>query len=356
MRSRATSRSCCVSDRDDKKGETSSRKLVSPFIFSGTLAAGAFRSLATKFKIQFADATGEFRLSTVTAYQTRNRPRNGPLSFHNRQIHSVGIASWSEFTGNVSEVAAYQDRDAHQGEASSRKLVSPFAFLQRSTAEIAYKWAMTHAPERPAHNTVQRPVVLLTGFGPFPGVSENVTGRLVTELRSAAEPEFPDYEFCSAVLPVEWQPVPGHVRRLYHTHEPALALHFGVASEAMGFRLERFAHNACHGSADAAGVCPGAATLIAGAAGSYATHVPSAVIAARLEASGLPVSISDDAGGYLCNAVLFHALHAADQGLHTSHVGFIHIPTGLSGPPLTFEDALRGGIEIIRVSLDHLSR
>ena len=65
----------------------------------------------------------------------------------------------------------------------------------------------------------------------------------------------------------------------------------------------------------------------------------------------MPVSLSNDAGGYLCNAVLYHALHAIGSAGHPCRAGFIHLPVDLSQPPLTFDDAIAGALEIIRVSL-----
>ncbi len=208
---------------------------------------------------------------------------------------------------------------------------------------------------RPTHpktgNIDRRPVALLTGFGPFPGVAENVTGRLVAEVARQARLLFPGYRFETDVLPTEWQTAPQRLVALLQDLKPELALLFGVAKDARGFRIETEAANSCWASPDAAGLTPLAPVLVHGAVAAYSTTLPTDSIVRRLKSLGVPVSISNDAGGYLCNAALYHALHAIESAGHPCRAGFIHIPDDLSKPPLTLKDAIAGALEIIGVSL-----
>ena len=208
---------------------------------------------------------------------------------------------------------------------------------------------------KPTHphpeNFDRRPVVLLTGFGPFPGVAENVTGRLVPELAREARLLFPGHRFETDVLATEWQTAPQRLTVVLSELKPELALLFGVAKDARGFRIETEAVNSCRAAPDAAGLPPLAPVLVHGAANAYSTTLPTDAIVRRLRSLGLPVSISNDAGGYLCNAALYHALHTNRSAGHSCRVGFIHIPDDLSKPPLTFADVVAGALEIIRVSL-----
>jgi pyroglutamyl-peptidase len=220
---------------------------------------------------------------------------------------------------------------------------------------FAYAIAMPQIPAARLKSSWHRPVVLLTGFGPFPGITENVSARLVNEIACRARDEFSGHDFHTSVLPVDWRTAPKHVTDLLLELQPVVALHFGVDKEAKGFRLESQGRNICQPAEDAVGAAPLAPVLVAGAADAYPSRLPVAVIAARLEALVLPVSISHDAGGYLCNAVLYHALHSAEAGLHFGRAGFVHVPHNLSGPPLTFDEALCGGVEIIRISLEDAS-
>jgi pyroglutamyl-peptidase len=198
-----------------------------------------------------------------------------------------------------------------------------------------------------------RRTILLTGFGPFPGVEENASSKLVPALAATAREAFAEHAFLSEILDTAWDSAPARVAALLAHHKPHLALHFGVAREAQGFRLERLALNACRVAADATGALPSHAALSLDGPICRASHLDTAALAARLEGRGYPVSLSDDAGAYLCNAVLYHSLAAAEAlGRGACRSGFVHIPADLSGPPLAFQDALEGSLEIIRACLE----
>lgn len=203
-------------------------------------------------------------------------------------------------------------------------------------------------PPRPLS---QKPNVLLTGFGPFPGVPVNVSGRIVEALRDAAETRFPAHAFHSAVLATEWRQAPIEIARLYDALSPVLALHFGVARETVAVRLERLAHNTCRASADAAGLMPVESVLVADGAACHAARLPLEAIYQRLAARTVPVTFSDDAGGYLCNAALYHALSHASVQEGRTLAGFIHLPHDLDCPSLSFSGALEACLEIIDVAL-----
>ena len=88
-----------------------------------------------------------------------------------------------------------------------------------------------------------------------------------------------------------------------------------------------------------------------------ATNLPVARIIARLRRLGIPAHMSRDAGGYLCNAVLYHSLHAVRHTRRPACNGFVHIPDALvrlrgrrrgAWPcPLDWEQALAGALEIV---------
>jgi pyroglutamyl-peptidase len=91
------------------------------------------------------------------------------------------------------------------------------------------------------------------------------------------------------------------------------------------------------------------------------TSLPVQHIVARLRVRGIPAFVSRDAGGYLCNATLYHSLGRAREA-PGRRVGFIHIPAtlGRSGAAnrgrvgacrLTWEQASAGGLEILAACL-----
>lgn len=191
---------------------------------------------------------------------------------------------------------------------------------------------------------------MITGFGPFPGVAVNATGVLVPRLVRAARRRFAGVVFHSAILPTEWVRGPARAREAYERAAPDIAIHFGVSGRAKGFVIERRGVNVCVQSADGAGEMPPLAVLDRQGPKRRAVTLPVAGVVARLMELGLPVATSDDAGAYLCNAVLYQSL-AFSRGM----AGFVHLPSALMDEgqgALTFEQALAGSLEIIAVCLE----
>jgi pyroglutamyl-peptidase len=195
------------------------------------------------------------------------------------------------------------------------------------------------------------PCVLLTGFGPFPGVSRNASGNLVRTLVHRARTVLPDYHFATAVLPTDWASAPRLVAALHTRHAPALALHFGVAATAQGFRIESQARNRCRASPDAAGYLPPSLELEMHGPSIRLVTIGARAIAAALEISGYAASLSDDAGSYLCNAVLYRSLALTEHD-GARRVGFIHIPADPSKSALTPARTVEGALEIIKLALE----
>ncbi len=195
----------------------------------------------------------------------------------------------------------------------------------------------------------KRPRVLLTGFGPFPGVPTNASAALVRNVVRPARRAFPQFRFVISVLPTEWRRGPQRVAALHKRYQPVLSLHFGVASGPRSIRLETQGNNVCIASPDATGLPPLAARLEAEGPDVRSVTVDTAAIADVMKHHGWPCTISNDAGGYLCNAVFYHSLASAN--VHGGAVGFVHIPTDLSVPPLQMPELTAATLEIIRVAL-----
>lgn len=199
-----------------------------------------------------------------------------------------------------------------------------------------------------------RPTVVLTGFGPFPGVRRNASASLVKRLAFKARIALPHYRFAAAVLPTEWTRAPGLLSELYERHEPTLALHFGVASNMRGFRIETEARNFCRMSPDAAGILPVLDCVCQDGAASLAATITVNSIVHHLEVQGFEAKLSDDAGGYLCNAVLYHSLVEARERGNRCKVGFIHVPADAKMRDI-FDYAVPGALEILKFALQPLA-
>src|SRR6476661_10046296 len=136
--------------------------------------------------------------------------------------------------------------------------------------------------------------VLLTAFGPFPGVPVNATMRLVPELAERAALAFPDARFATEMLATEWDGAPRRLAAAIADVRPDLILHFGVSSRARGFEIEQRAHNACRFMPDASGVMPRSPTVRRGGADVLRTTLPVPHLVLTLKRSGIPAYASRD--------------------------------------------------------------
>ncbi|MBX3575624.1 MAG: hypothetical protein KF723_00335 [Rhizobiaceae bacterium] len=199
------------------------------------------------------------------------------------------------------------------------------------------------------------PRVLVTGFGAFPGAPVNPTEGLIAALDADAA-RFADIcRLETRVFDVDYRGLPGRLDEIGAAGCPDIAIHFGLAASAHGFRLERTARNEIRpDSVDIHGFRPDGET-ICDHAESISTSLPIAPIADALGAADLPVEVSDDAGGYLCNFLFYHARAGLCDLYRPPMAGFVHVPPapGLMAPHgMDAETLLRGASIIIRVCVD----
>jgi pyroglutamyl-peptidase len=210
--------------------------------------------------------------------------------------------------------------------------------------------------------TSQRPTVLITGFSAFPGVAANATETLVPQLAVAARERFSDHDIVDAVLPVDWKRAPELLQSLLDAHAPRLALHFGVSHRAEDFRIERLSRNVCEPRHDACGALPEDIAVVRFGTDKLPATLPIDRIVARLKDIGVPCCTSDDAGAYLCNALLYRSLAAASTQAMPHIAGFVHIPAALAPGAcdpaetaqclLTWPAAVAGALEIVAACLE----
>lgn len=207
-----------------------------------------------------------------------------------------------------------------------------------------------------------KPIVLLTGFGPFPNVPANATSFLVPKIAEVASDAFAGVRIECHIIATEWGAGLFHVSQLYRHLRPSLAVHFGVSRRASGFEVETRARNFCSQSKDAAGFMPDGARVSPYGPDYMMSTLPTSHIVSRLRRRGIPASLSRDAGGYLCNALLYRAQELARESAVPMRSGFIHLPSTLinernpsRGPlgscALGWRDVVDGGLEAIAASL-----
>lgn len=151
--------------------------------------------------------------------------------------------------------------------------------------------------------------LLVTGFGPFRDLQENPSSVLASDLASSLE------WVESRTLEVSWEAVRDFTAGDFSDYSGILML--GVSAKAETLLIEGVGRNFASPSPDVRGEVWGPGPLEASA--------PS-LVAATLWQGGAPEpeawEWSVDAGGYLCNALLFQMLLRQPE----LPAGFVHVP------------------------------
>lgn len=200
------------------------------------------------------------------------------------------------------------------------------------------------------------PRILVTGFGPFPGAPENPTEWLIGALGKTKSAQERGERLCMEVLPVEYEAAARRLEAIGQEFSPDVAIHFGLAQPAQGFRLERLARNANLANRPDNAGRDAPAPVIDEAGADIPSALPLEQIAERLSAEGLTFEWSDDAGGYLCNYVFYLSCSPSMcTAMNPAMAGFIHVPLldlhkrgGQEAlHSLSEDDLLRGALAII---------
>ena len=202
-----------------------------------------------------------------------------------------------------------------------------------------------------------RPRILVTGFGPFPGMVFNASEALVEDLETRKPFSRAGGQVHTAILPTDWRKAPEMARALLDVVQPDAVLHFGVSRRTRAFEIETRAFNMAHRAEDCSGCRPRGFYVRPGGPPLQMTTLPARLVLSRLRSAELPASLSADAGRYLCNAVLFETLLKAQQMQRPPYTGFVHLPalTPYQPEPAEYEppacslgwETLKSGLEVI---------
>lgn len=165
--------------------------------------------------------------------------------------------------------------------------------------------------------------LLLTGFEPFLNFSINPTMRIARELHGQ---EVGDYKIHSEVLTVDFKKSGKQLLEHLEKIQPDAVISLGLAGGRYKMTPERIAINVNDGEPDNSGNIPVDEVIREEGADGYMTTLPVRKMVNRLIEEGLPAEISNTAGTYLCNHVMYQSLHFASQHNRQMPSGFIHIP------------------------------
>lgn len=197
-------------------------------------------------------------------------------------------------------------------------------------------------------------LVLLGGFEPFHGERRNPS----LEVARALEGELiGGLRVCTIELPVVYGRATRRIVEAIDRVQPAAVVGLGQAGGRPVITLERIAVNLADGPRpDNAGRRAVDRPVIAAGPDGYFARLPLRDIVRALARRGVPATLSLSAGSFICNAVMYAALHHLRRRPQVP-CGFIHLPYDtrqamrhLREPSMSLElmiGAVRAAIEVI---------
>jgi pyroglutamyl-peptidase len=164
--------------------------------------------------------------------------------------------------------------------------------------------------------------LLLTGFEPFLSNPINPTMDIIKALDGQV---FGQFEVIGRVLSVDFKKGPEQFKKLLSDIQPEMIVSLGLAAGITKISPERVAINIKDGEKDNNGVAFEDGPIYEGGDVAYFSTLPIRSIVNRLHAAGYPATISNSAGTYLCNNIMYEGLRYANS-IPNVISGFIHIP------------------------------
>lgn len=168
--------------------------------------------------------------------------------------------------------------------------------------------------------------ILITGFEPFGGEAVNPSWEAVKRL--------PDTVAGAALvklrLPTSFSRARDVMEDAIQALRPDAVLSVGQAGGRAAVTVERVAVNLADARIpDNDGWQPVDEPLEPDGPTAYFATVPVKKIAENIQAHGIPCQVSNTAGTYVCNAVLYCALYLTATEYPNLRAGFLHVPYSL---------------------------
>lgn len=150
--------------------------------------------------------------------------------------------------------------------------------------------------------------LLITGFDPFGGEQVNPAFEAVRLLPD----EIAGLELCKLEIPTEFIKSGVILKDALRAVHPNAVLCVGQAGGRTAVTPERVAINLMDARIpDNAGYQPIDTPVVPDGPAAFFSTLPVKAIAARIQSDGLPAAVSNTAGTYVCNSLLYTLLHTA---------------------------------------------
>ena len=165
--------------------------------------------------------------------------------------------------------------------------------------------------------------ILVTGFDPFGEDTINPSIEAVKLLPDTVQ----NIEIVKLEIPTKFDESAILVQDIIIKEEPDYVLHIGQAGGRSEMTPERVAINVDDASiADNAGKQPIDQTIQVNGEAAYFSTLPVKAMVQYMTEAGVAASVSNTAGTFVCNHIMYQTLHFLKTRFSDIKAGFIHIP------------------------------
>ncbi len=196
--------------------------------------------------------------------------------------------------------------------------------------------------------------ILVTAFDPFGGESVNAAQEALARLPERVA----GAEIVKLTVPTVFGACVEPVIRAVEAHAPDAVLCLGQAAGRRALTPERAALNVDDARIpDNAGDQPTDQPIVPGGPAAYFATLPVKAMVRAIRAAGLPADVSNSAGTFVCNHLMYGLLHYLAETRPGTPGGFLHVPAAAGQGDLFLlppEDASRGVAAAITAIVDFL--
>jgi len=194
--------------------------------------------------------------------------------------------------------------------------------------------------------------VILTGFTPFDGESINPSFEAIQLVESD------EYQLIKLRIPTTFEHSIEIIKDSMMKHKPDLILMVGQAGGRQGISLERFAVNLDDSDiCDNEGIMKHESKIVLDGPIAYQTNLNLKSILRDLMQQGIPSKISNTAGTYVCNHIMYGIYHAIEKEKLHSKALFVHVPYAheqVKNKPDTFSMSIEEIANAIHIIIDSI--
>nr|WP_067622948.1 pyroglutamyl-peptidase I [Alicyclobacillus acidiphilus] len=167
--------------------------------------------------------------------------------------------------------------------------------------------------------------ILLTGFDPFNGETTNPSYEIVRRLDGTVIGE--DAKIVGRGLPTAFSNSAETLIAIMEDVKPDVVLCLGEAGRRTRLTPERVAINVIDARIpDNEGKQLIDVPIAEDGPAAYFSGLPIKSMVERMRADGVPASVSDTAGTYVCNYIFYRLMHHLDRTQAKTLGGFMHVP------------------------------